>query len=148
MPDEKISLMKEFFGLLIKEGEKRFDERLNSIEKLINNNSLEAKEAVKAALDAQEKATTVALTATKEANVKAEISADKRFDSLNSNFMESLSVIRIDLASLRESRSEMHGTAKAQYRTNEQSNWITGVVIASLLSAAAILISIINVFKL
>jgi len=44
--------LKEFFTSIISISDKRFEDRYNALEKLINKNSQESKEAVKSALDA------------------------------------------------------------------------------------------------
>lgn len=101
--------LKEFFTSIIKEGDKRFEDRYTSLEKLINKNSQEAKEAVKSALDAQEKAVNAALAAAEKAVQKAEIAAEKRFDNFAENYTNNLERMRADLKSLSESRSGNYG---------------------------------------
>jgi len=108
--------LKEFFESIIAVSDKRFEDRYNSLEKLINKNSQESKEAVKSALDAQEKAVNVAMAASEKAVLKAEIAAEKRFDNFAENYNKNLQRISDDLKSLSESRSlnsgKDEGTAK------------------------------------
>ena len=97
--------LKEFFLSIVAISDKRFEDRYESLEKLINKNSQEAKEAVKSALDAQEKAVNAALAAAEKAVAKAEIAAEKRFDNFTENYAKNLERISADLKSLGESRS-------------------------------------------
>lgn len=101
---ESISL-KEHFTAIMKERDNSFNERFDSLEKLINNNSKEAKEAVKSALDAQEKNTNAAFNAAKEAVQKAEVAAEKRYDNFAENYTKGLEGIATQVVELREFKS-------------------------------------------
>ena len=127
--------LKEFFVEIMASSDKRFVDRYESLEKLINKNSTEAKEAVKSALDAQEKAVNVAMTAAEKAVQKAEIAAEKRFDNFAENYTKNLDRISADIKSLSESRSGNVGK-------EEGTKNLTAIVF----SIAAILIAIVTVF--
>lgn len=75
--------LKDYVTELIANNDRRYEERFDSIEKIVKQGSQEAKEAVKSALDAQKEAVNAALTAAKEAVTKAEVASEKRFDSVN-----------------------------------------------------------------
>ena len=109
--------LKEFLTTMIRDGDKRFDDRYMSLEKLINKNSQEAKEAVKSALDAQEKAVNAALAAAEKAVQKAELAAEKRFDTFTDNYQKNLDRISNDLKSLSESRSAVTGKEEGSKNT-------------------------------
>lgn len=117
--------LKEFFTKMISSSDKRFEDRYESLEKLINKNSTEAKEAVKSALDAQEKAVNAALAAAEKAVQKAEIAAEKRFDNFAENYTKNLDRISLDLKSLSESRSGGNGKEEG-YRS--AGGIITGII--------------------
>lgn len=126
---EQISL-KEFFISVIREGDKRFEDRYISLEKLINKNSQEAKEAVKSALDAQEKAVNAALAAAEKAVQKAEIAAEKRFDNFAENYTKNLDRISLDLKSLSESRSGYKGKEDGAKNIGSMVSTIAAILIA------------------
>lgn len=106
--DEQVTL-KEFFTSIIQISDQRFEDRYESLEKLINKNSQEAKEAVKSALDAQEKAVNAALAAAEKAVQKAEIAAEKRFDNFAQSYSKDLERISQDLKALGEYKSSHNG---------------------------------------
>jgi len=108
--------LKDFLISLIAENEKRFNERLDSLEKIINQGNVDAKSAVKTAMEAQEKATTTAFSAAKEAVLKTEGSTEKTFDALRKEmemrfnaFNKMIDNLSNDIARLRESRVEVTG---------------------------------------
>ena len=136
---ENISL-KDYFTAIMDERDKSFGERFDSVEKLINNNSKEAKEAVKSALDAQEKTTNAAFMAAKEAVLKAEIAAEKRYDNFAENYTKALDNISKQVSELRESRSGVSGEATGRKETG-----ITLTNVILILIAAGALIA--NFFK-
>lgn len=105
---ESVSL-KEFFTKIAEDSDRRFDDRYISLEKLINKNSLEAKEAVQSALNAQEKAVNAALAAAEKAVQKAEIAAEKRFDNFASNYSENMERTSEDIKDLKEKQSARGG---------------------------------------
>jgi|SRR5450631_2249266 len=57
-------------------------DKFDSIEKRMNKEAAEAKDAIRAALEAQKETVTVALTANDKAALKAEAAFEKRFDSI------------------------------------------------------------------
>lgn len=59
-----------------------FNDKFDFIEKRMNKDSLEAKEAIRAAFEAQKETVTVALTASDKAALKAETAFEKRFDGI------------------------------------------------------------------
>lgn len=132
---EQVSL-KEFFTSIIREGDKRFEDRYTSLEKLINKNSQEAKEAVKSALDAQEKAVNAALAAAEKAVQKAEIAAEKRFDNFAENYTKNLDRISIDLKTLSEAKS---GSEGKEVGVKSLANAITSGIALIIAAAAMIL---------
>ena len=99
--NESISL-KEHFTAIMKERDNSFNERFDALEKLINNNSKEAKEAVKIGLDAQGKGVDAAFAAANAAVQKAEIAAEKRYDNFADNYTKSLDAITKQVVELRE----------------------------------------------
>lgn len=128
--------LKEFFSSIIAVSDARFTDRYESLEKLINKNSQESKEAVKSALDAQEKAVNVAMAASEKAVLKAEIAAEKRFDNFAENYNKNLERISVDLKSLSESRSAGSG------KDEGVKNLVTFIVsaIAILIAASSMII--------
>ena len=128
---ESISL-KEHFTAIMKERDNSFGERFDSIEKLINNNSTEAKEAVKSALDAQEKAVNAALTAAKEAVQKAEIAAEKRYDNFAENYTKNLEGVAKQVSELREYRSGHNGVDTGRKEAGISLSNIILIVVAML----------------
>jgi len=135
--NEQVGL-KEFFTSIINISDQRFEDRYEALEKLINKNSQESKEAVKSALDAQEKAVNVAMAASEKAVLKAEIAAEKRFDNFAENYNKNLERISTDLKSLSESRSA--GTGKDEGMKN-LGTFITAAI-AILISAVSIILGI------
>lgn len=137
MTDEKEQVgLKEFFTSIIAISDKRFEDRYEALEKLINKNSQESKEAVKSALDAQEKAVNVAMAASEKAVLKAEIAAEKRFDNFAENYNKNLERISIDLKSLSDSRSAGSG------KDEGVKNLVTVIIsaIAILIAASSMII--------
>lgn len=135
--EEQVTL-KEFFTSIIEVSDHRFEDRYDSLEKLINKNSQEAKEAVKSALDAQEKAVNAALAAAEKAVQKAEIAAEKRFDNFAENYTKNLQRISDDLKSLSESRSGLNGKDEG---VRNLGTFIAAAV-AILISVSAVLVDI------
>ena len=133
--------LKEFFTSIIDISDKRFEDRYNALEKLINKNSQESKEAVKSALDAQERAVNVAMAASEKAVLKAEIAAEKRFDNFAENYNKNLERISADLKSLSESRSM--GSGKDEGMKNLGA--FIAAAIAILISAASIIMGFFKV---
>jgi len=132
--------LKEFFTSIIDISDKRFEDRYNALEKLINKNSQESKEAVKSALDAQERAVNVAMAASEKAVLKAEIAAEKRFDNFAENYTKALDNISKQVGELREAKSGVSGEATGRKETG-----ITLTNIILILIAAGALIA--NFFK-
>lgn len=128
--------LKEFFTSIIAVSDKRFEDRYESLEKLINKNSNESKEAVKSALDAQEKAVNVAMAASEKAVLKAEIAAEKRFDNFAENYNKNLERISIDLKSLSESR----GVGMGKDEGMKNLGTFIAAAIAILISVSSIII--------
>lgn len=124
--------LKEFFSAIIKEGDKRFEDRYMSLEKLINKNSQEAKEAVKSALDAQEKAVNAALAAAEKAVQKAEVAAEKRFDNFAENYTKNLQRISDDLKSLSEDRSGHQGKEEGMKNIAAVISSVVAILIAAV----------------
>ena len=109
--DKQVPL-KEFLVTIIAENEKRYNERIDTLEKIINKGSQDAKDAVKTAIDAQEKAVSAALSAAKEAVLKAEVASEKRFDGIRLEMDRSFAAfnkitdsISREISGLRESRA-------------------------------------------
>lgn len=130
--------LKDFFTAILTASDKRFENRYDSLEKLINKNSTEAKEAVKSALDAQEKAVNAALAAAEKAVQKAEIAAEKRFDNFTDNYVKNLERISSDLKSLSESRSG--DTGKNEGLKNAGS--IVMAVLAMIIAATSLMVGL------
>lgn len=137
--DEQVSL-KEFFTSIIDISDQRFEDRYLALEKLINKNSQESKEAVRSALDAQEKAVNVAMAASEKAVLKAEIAAEKRFDNFAENYNKNLERISTDLKSLSESRSA--GSGKDEGMKNLGT--LIAAAIAVLVSVASIVMGLLK----
>lgn len=78
-----VESVKEHFTKVIAEVDRRYEERFEAQEKAVNTALVASEKAVQAAFVAQEKAVTAALIAQKEAVIKAENSAEKRFESVN-----------------------------------------------------------------
>lgn len=125
MSSDPISL-KEFFTRIAADSDVRSDERYSSLEKLINKNSLEAKEAVQSALNAQEKAVNAALAAAEKAVAKAEIAAEKRFDNFAFNYTENLNRISGDLKKLGEQNSGRSGKDEGM---SKMYGWIMAAIL-------------------
>ena len=62
---------------------KGISDKFDFLEKRMNKDSLEAKEAIRAAFEAQKETVTVALTASDKAALKAENAFEKRFDGIS-----------------------------------------------------------------
>jgi len=122
--------LKEFFTNMIISSDKRFEDRYESLEKLINKNSTEAKEAVKSALDAQEKAVNAALAAAEKAVQKAETAAEKRFDNFAETYNKNLDRISQDLKNLSDYKSSNNGKDEGIRNIGGVITGIIGIIIA------------------
>lgn len=133
--------LKEYILEIIKTNNERLDGRFDNLEKLIGNNSTEAKEAVSSALAAQEKAVNAALTASKEAVNKAEVAAEKRFDSFNENFTKNLDNLTLQVVNIRETQSKFNGNNEGIKNTGS----LVASVLALLMSLGVLVLMIINI---
>ncbi len=129
----------------------------------------EVREATRFAFESQEKSINSSLLAAKEAVLKAENASEKRFESINEfrntlrdqqanllprieadkifeNLYRQVDNITKDVSSLRESRSVLSGRFSSEDKTEQRSEWSTGVAFATVLGFLSLVISIVAIF--
>ncbi len=155
--------LREYFSLWLTRLEGFYEERDRRYE-----DRFKAQEtAVAAALAAAEKLTAAAFAASKEAIYKAEQAQTaynashndltRKMDSQNREMLprpeadsrfkaqdERIEDIKTEIAKLREYKSEMGGRGEQRVESRQHSQWGIGIVIGSLLGAAAFLIAVIQ----
>lgn len=142
-------------------------EKVEGLEKLLR----ESDRRYEANFEAMDEKTSLALASSKEAVNKAETATERRFESVNefrktlseqantflprleyqsvhNGLVDKVDVMRESLGkeiqSLRESRSEGGGRQHALFEQQRQQNWSTGLIVASLLSGGAMIISLLS----